>query len=217
MGKQYSAIFCNLHSEPAIVDQVYQIRKKIFVDHYDWDIPHSNDREHDAFDTAFTVYCALFSKEKIVATFRAVRTDNPYLSAWVFPQLATDRSYPKCRDCWEISRFGVLPQARNGLRLSSLNYALMFHFAEQVGAHHLVASAELSHERFLRSSGITTRRYGPPQKVGSTKAGAPLIVVAGDIPVHEQQGNRFARLIRTIDHVEITDAPYVFGPARISA
>lgn len=217
MGKQYSAIFCNLHSEPAIVDQVYQTRKKIFVDHYGWDIPHSNGREHDAFDTAFTVYCALFRQESIVATFRAIRTDNPYLSAWVFPQLATEHPYPRRRDCWEVSRFGVVPRLSNELRLAALNYALMFHFAEQVGARHLVASAELTHERFLRSSGITTRRYGPPQRIGSTKSGAPLVIVAGDIPVHEQQGNRFARLIRTIDHVEITDASYVFGPARISA
>ena len=217
MRQNYSAIFCTLNSEPAIIDQVYRFRKSIFIDHHGWDLQHFDGREHDAFDTAFTVYCALYQGREMVATFRAIRTDYPYLSAWVFPQLAVDQPYPRRRDAWEISRFGVLPQQKGAQRLSLLNYGLMFYFAQKIGASSLVASAAPAHERFLHQIGINTIRYGPPQIVGHTTSGAPLEVVAGDIPVSVQEGDRFSRLIRTLDHVEITDASYVFGPARISA
>ena len=215
--KHYSAIFCNLHSEPAIVDQVYQIRKKIFIDQHGWDLPHSSGREHDAFDTAFTVYCALYCGENMVATFRAIRTDYPYLSAWVFPSLATEQAYPKRKDIWEISRFGVLSTQGAGERISLLNYGLMFYFAQKVGAQSLVASADPAYERFLHGLGIHTNRYGPAQIIGHTRAGMPLQAVAGEIPIAEQRGARFSRLIQTLDNVEIADASYVLGPVRIPA
>ena len=217
MKRQYSAIFCNTQSEPEIVEQIFRMRKKIFIDHYGWELPQYDDREIDAFDSLFTVHCALFQGERPVACFRAIRTDHPYLSAWVFPQLASERPYPKRPDAWEISRFGVLPDCQGDLRYSVLNYALMFHFAAQVQARHLVACAEPAHERFLQQIGIRTARYGPPSIVGTTKRGDPLVVVAGDIPIAEQSGDRFTRLCSALDNVEIINASYVLGPQRISA
>ncbi|CCQ72901.1 putative Acyl-homoserine-lactone synthase [Magnetospira sp. QH-2] len=186
------------------------------MDVYEWDLEHSAHSEHDAFDTLYTIYCALFDGDEIVGTFRANRTDRPYLSAWAFPQLAGERPYPRRADIWEISRFGVLSKGRSE-RLAFLNYALMFHFAAKLGVTSLVATAEPSYERFLSQIGIETLRYGPPLIIGHTTSGKPIESLAGEIPISSQSGVRFERIMRSLHNVEISDASNVFGPARISA
>lgn len=216
MKSRYSAIFCRTFDEPAIVDTIFRFRKYIFVDTYNWNLDYWDDKEHDAFDTPFTMHCAMFDGNDIVGTFRANRTDLPYLSAWAFPSLAVDRPYPKRADIWEISRFGVLSKGRSE-RLSFLNYALMFHFALQVRARSLVATAEPSYERFLGQIGIETVRFGPPQTIGRTTVGKPIEALAGEIPIAAQSGARFERIMRTLHNVEIENASDVFGPSRVSA
>jgi acyl homoserine lactone synthase len=134
----------------------------------------------------------------------------------VFPHLATVHPIPQRRDYWEISRFGVIAGG-NETRVSLLNYALMFHFAQRVQARALVAVADLTYERFLETLGIRTRRYGPPRQIGFDRSGHPLHAVVGEIPIAAQSGEKFERLLAAIRNVEINDASQVFGPCRISA
>src|SRR5258708_35480968 len=102
----------------------------------------SGDVERDQFEPWCTEHCLLFCGSDLVGRFRAIRTDYPYLSQSVVPQLAV-RRFPNRRNVWEISRFGVLP-ADAEARSARLNYALMFRFAELRGAEALVAMADLS-------------------------------------------------------------------------
>ena len=147
---------------------------------------------------------------------RAWRTDRPYLAKDVFPTLAVVGPYPERADVWEISRFGVMP-GDGAHALAYLNYALMFWFARQVGASSLVALADLTYERFLRTLSIRTRRYGPPRIIGTDARGRDLLAVAGEIPLAAQDPERLAALASLLTTVEITDAAEIFGPARVSA
>src|SRR5258708_39515650 len=97
----------------------------------------SGDVERDQFEPWCTEHCLLFSGSDLVGGFRAIRTDYPYLTQSVFPQLAV-RRFPNRRNGWEISRFGVLPAAAEA-RSAPLNYALMFRFAALRSARGLVA------------------------------------------------------------------------------
>jgi N-acyl-L-homoserine lactone synthetase len=210
------AIFCTEEQNPEVVDQLFRFRKVLFVDVLGWDLKVDGVRERDQFDTPDAIYCALFRSGILAAGFRSIRTDRPYLAQTVFPQLATFAPYPQRHDVWEISRFGVLPE-KAGSVMARVLYSLMFRFARQSGATALVALADLRYERFLAQLGIRTRRYGPPQVFGVDESGMPLSLVAGDIPLGNQQGWRFEALLKLVDDVEIIDETLVLGSDRLSA
>jgi N-acyl-L-homoserine lactone synthetase len=210
------AIFCNEEQNPGIVDQFLCFRKGLFVDVLHWDLTVESGRERDQFDTNDAVYCALLREGDLIAGFRAIRTDLPYVAKCVFPQLAVFATYPQKHDAWEISRFGVRPSEAGSVTARML-YSLMFRFAHLTHATSLVALADLRYERFLSLLGIRTRRYGPPQIIGTDERGAPLAVVAGDIPLQNQRGRRFESLLELANTLEIDDEALVFRPRRLSA
>jgi acyl homoserine lactone synthase len=208
------AIFCT-GEQDELVRTLQRFRKTVFVDRERWALAVDRDREVDAYDRRDTVHMALFDADEVCATFRATRTDRPYLSADVFGHLATTEDYPRRHDAWEISRFGIA--STPGAGLAGINYGLMLWWALQVDARSLVAVTELAHERLLRSIGITTLRYGRPGIVGWTVDGRPLRAVAGSIPVARQRGDVLSRLFQNLADVEIVDAADVFGCCRLSA
>jgi len=192
----------------------FRFRKTLFVDECGWNLPVSSNAETDQFDTFDAVYCVLLAEDEVVGGFRAIRCDKPYLAREVFPHLATMRPYPERADYWEISRFGVHRHHRKyGVAL----YAAMFHFAETRRAKALVAVADLGHERLLSKIGIRTRRYGPPITLGDHQMTEPIQIVAGEIPLAEQDRTRLQFLRNCAESMEIRDDTLVWRPARVSA
>jgi acyl homoserine lactone synthase len=210
------AVFCRADDDPTVVTELQRLRKTLFVDHLGWELPTRGDLEIDDFDGPSASYCALYQDEILVGGFRAIRTDHPYLAQSVFPHLASVRDYPRRRDVWEISRFGLLPD-HTCEELARLNYGLMFHFAQERQASALVAIADLVHERYLRAIGVRTRRYGPPQVIGTDAFGRDLLCVAGEIPLGDQHGFRMSALLSTANAIEVYDATLVRRSAAISA
>jgi N-acyl-L-homoserine lactone synthetase len=213
---QLQAVICTEDQNPNVTDQFLQFRKTLFIDALGWDLKAQNGRERDQFDTPAAVYCVLFRNDRVIAGFRAICTEHPYLALAVFPQLATLAAYPQRHDVWEISRLGVLP-AEAGSITARILYSLMFRFARERQIASLVALADLRYERFLTQLGIRTRRYGPPQAVGLNEAGEPQMLVAGDIPIANQRGWRFDNLLNLAKTVEIDDETLVLGSERLSA
>lgn len=188
--------------------RVHDFRRALFIEALGWDLAcDARGGERDQFDTDAAVHLALLEEEggadRIVGSFRALRTDGPYLCRAVFPGLAAERAYPVAADAWEISRFGVAPGA--GRRIALTTYALMFDFARRRRARALVALADLTYERFLAGLGVATERYGPPGIVGRDRQGRELWAVAGEIPLARQGGRRFEHLMQHVDGVEISD------------
>lgn len=213
---RYRAIICTKDQNPVVVDAFQRFRKRLFVDHLGWRLPITDDQECDQFDTSAATYCTLFKNDEVIGGFRAIRTDHEYLAQSIFPNLATLRPFPRRRDVWEISRFGVLANVSQ-MEASKLNYTLMLHFAQDRQASALVAVVDLAHERFLAVVGIRTRRYGPPQTIGINASGRLLEGVAGEIPLAEQNNARFRALIAHIQNVEVNDETVVVGRSRVSA
>jgi N-acyl-L-homoserine lactone synthetase len=81
----------------------------------------------------------------------------------------------------------------------------------------LVAVADLGHERLLSRIGIRTRRYGPPVWLGTKQTAEPMQIVAGEIPISEQDRKRLQFLRTRADAVEIRDDTVVWRPAAVSA
>ncbi|WP_166303006.1 acyl-homoserine-lactone synthase [Bradyrhizobium sp. 2S1] len=201
--------------DPAHVGAMLRLRKLLFVDHCGWLLTTVGDVERDQFDCWYTEHCLLFSGVELVGGFRAIRTDYPYLTKSVFPQLAV-RRFPSRRDAWEISRFGVLPGVARS-QTARVNYALMFRFAELRAAKALVALADLSYERFLTRMDIRTRRYGPPQVIGNDRMGRPLTALAGEIPLGLADNPGLTKFLDLGRQLEIHDASHVLGRSSIPA
>ena len=214
--REYRAIITTQADDPQEVAKFYLFRKRLFVDKCGWELPFDELGERDQFDTPHTEHCLLYHEGVLVAGFRAIRTDFPYLAQTVFPQLASLRPFPCTTAAWEISRFGVMT-SRNERVVARINYALMFRFAEMRRASSLVAIADLTYERFLSVLGIKTHRYGSPQEIGRNAFGEPLIAVAGEIPLHDQSALRAAYFAEISKNLEITDAAYVLGRSLVSA
>ena len=214
--RQYRAIITTEADSPKEVAGFYLFRKGLFVDKCGWALPFDKDGERDQFDRPDTEYGLLYSEDSLIAGFRAIRTDRPYLAQTAFPQLATFRPFPRSVDAWEISRFGVMA-LHNERAVARINYALMFRFAEIRQASSLVAIADLTYERFLSLLGIKTRRYGPPQEIGRRAFCEPLITVAGEIPLLAQEALRIAYFAEISNNLEIDDAAHVFGRSLVSA
>ncbi len=215
--ERYHATIVRESRNPQLVASLLRLRRKLFVEECGWELASRGGLERDEFDTGLTEHCLLFRDDKLIGGFRAIRTDRPYLSATIFPQLATIKPYPRRPDVWEISRFGVLPMARR-LEAARMNYALMFRFAQLRLATALVATAEPPYERFLASLGIRSHRFGVPQVIGADRDGCDIMAVAGEIPINQQDGDRRYHALKIMsDKLEVEDAAYVFGRALISA
>lgn len=198
--------------------QLFQIRKRIFVDHYGWDIPHDNEREYDQFDHANAIYGLLTHENQPLGVFRAIPCDCKYLAKSLFPELATENAFPSNSQYWEISRFGVLPSAERNRNHTAMLYAFMFRFALEVNAKSLVAMTDLKHERLLSLLGVYTKRYGPPRRdLCTCNRNLPLEVVAGEIPIAEQSGKKFHQLLTFANMLEIEDEASICRPTSLSA
>jgi N-acyl-L-homoserine lactone synthetase len=207
--------FARIPEAPEIIAAFSRFRKELFVDKFGWQLPTMDGSEQDEFDTPNAEYAVMIGDDRVVGGFRAIRTDHEYLGRKIFPQLASMRLYPRRKDIWEISRFGVLADAGSP-DLALINYSLMFRFASRRQASALVAIADPVYERYLRTMGIRTRRYGPPQRIGFDRRGRELCCVAGEIPIADQAPERLADLLQLTAHLEIDDA-VVQGPQAISA
>jgi N-acyl-L-homoserine lactone synthetase len=209
-----SAIIFQEQGNLEMAAALFRLRKALFVEERGWNLPVGESGEVDQFDTHDANYCALLAEDTIVGGFRAIRCDHPYLGSVMFPHLATTRTYPDRPEYWEISRFGVLRCHR---KYGVVLYAVMFRFAEMRRAKALVAVADLGHERLLSRIGIRTRRYGPPVWLGTKQTAEPMQIVAGEIPISEQDRKRLQFLRTRADAVEIRDDTVVWRPAAVSA
>jgi N-acyl-L-homoserine lactone synthetase len=199
-----------------LMRRVLQFRTKLFVETLGWELVVVDGLESDEFDRPDTVYAALFDNGVLCGTFRAIRTDSPYLAENVFPDAAGHRGYPKSRSVWEISRFGVASTARRFGTARAL-YAAMLRFAFDRGARSLVAVADDGYERFLSVIGIRAVRFGAPLEIGTDVRGRPLSIVAGEIPMDGQDDLRFQTLLSLARDLEVIDVANVLGPEAVSA
>jgi acyl homoserine lactone synthase len=212
----YHATIFNGSESPLLLLEQQKFRKRLFVDELGWRLRVTHGIERDEFDTSYAVYCSLYLRGEIVGCWRAIRACNDYLGKKLFPQLATVRPYPTHPDFWEMSRLGVVSH-RERLQTSGYLYALMFYFARTRNAHAVGGVVTIAHNAHVVRSGVNTRSYGSTQVVGKDHLDRPIEVFFGDIPMIDQGGSKFERLVALAAELEIKDEALVFGRSSISA
>lgn len=212
----YAATIVNDAVDRQVVLKLQSFRNDVFVKRLGWSLQTTGEYEIDEFDNENAVHCAIFDGAELVAGFRAVRSDFPYLAATHFPHFASMKPFPRRADVWEISRFATKPESTDA-PISRIAYGVMLRFAQSRNASSLVALVDLHHERLLRRLGIKTRRFGAPQIVGYDRFGRALTAVAGEIPMLEQPGDGFQSVLNSANSVEISDETLVHGRRLVSA
>jgi N-acyl-L-homoserine lactone synthetase len=215
-NRLYRARIIGANSPKTDLEQVFSFRKTLFVDTLKWSLETHDQFEVDQFDSPKAAYGVLFRDNGLVGSFRAIRTDGPYLADQVFPELALTKPYPKTPRCFEISRFGVLPQS-HAKEDAAVLYALMFHFALLRRARSLVAVTDLFHERYLARRCIRSRRFGPPKEYPGSDVTPSFTLVAGEIPIGLQTEADLTALLSHLNGVTIHDDTLVYGRQSISA
>jgi len=204
-----TVIICTEVDNSRVVQGFLEFRKRFFVDKMGWSLATVGSLERDEFDTQDTVYCVLRAGDETIGGWRAIPTNRPYLSQSIFKQLAVSRPYPNSADAWEISRFGLIKPNKNTRIPSGLLYALMLQFALVRRTTALVAITDLIHERLLKKLRVVTTRYGPSAIVGYARDGSPIEVVAGEIPIFDQDKSLLEKMLAIVSKVEITDETLV--------
>jgi acyl homoserine lactone synthase len=165
------------HGSARLVDGIYRLRHQVFKQSLDWDVECLHGREIDQFDTDDAVYGAVADEFGVLeGCFRLLPTTGPYMLSDIFPELLHGHPVPRDPRIMECSRFAVFPQpGRSGsiaelLRITAELLIIQLEYCLRHGIHTMVCATDLRFERILHGAGLVCERYGPPLRVGSTRA-----------------------------------------------
>lgn len=164
-----TATFSSVELSPEVaVRNMFEARKRVFVDLLKWDVPVLDDRyEIDQFDTPHATYLILTSDHgSHRASARLLQTDGAHILGELFPTLC-EYEIPKGPQVREITRFCIDPKlsrserriARNQLVTALVQYAL----AENISDY--TAVANLVWYQQIADFGWKCRALGPARNI----------------------------------------------------
>lgn len=169
----------------AVVRNMFEARKRVFVDLLKWDVPVLNDRfEIDQFDTPFASYLILADEEGTHrASTRLLRTDRAHILSDLFSYLC-EGPIPGGPETREITRFCIEPslgRAERRLARNQLVTALVQH-ALSAGIRDYTAVANLAWYRQIADFGWSCHALGPTRYVDGESLVALHIEIDANTP-----------------------------------
>ncbi|GAC1621466.1 MAG: acyl-homoserine-lactone synthase LasI [Nevskia sp.] len=168
---------CNaLHDagmSPVLVDQMFNLRYRVFHERLGWTVRCIGRHEIDEFDDSLARYVLVrdANTHHLCGSWRLRPTTAPYMLRDIFPELLDGTPPPKARNIWEISRLCIDRDAPEGLPVS-LNDVVMelmkatAYFAAEKQIDQFVTVTTPSLVRLLTLAGIRVQRLGAPRLVG---------------------------------------------------
>ena len=173
-------------SHAALLDQMHQLRARIFHERLNWDVTVRDGREHDEFDRCKPTYILVVTgKETVIGAVRLLPATGPTLLTVLFPELAGQGLFRPHAAMIESSRFcvdtSVTAAYEPGGQGQALHSATWILFAAIIewsmanGYGELITATDLRIERILRRAGWPMERIGEPKPIGNTKAVVGLL------------------------------------------
>ena len=185
-------------SEDVLFAQMFQERKRVFIDLLGWDLPALDGRfEVDQFDSPATRYiiCAGPDGEHL-GSLRLLPCNGPNLLGSVFPFLC-EGDPPGTPDIWEISRLclsrSIRAAERRRVRDQLATAVTRFALREGIKAYCCVADMPWYSQ--LLSFGWRCEPLGPPQHVHRAMVGALKILITSDTPALMEQAGVWSHSI----------------------
>jgi acyl homoserine lactone synthase len=152
-----------------VANDVHTLRYHVFRERLNWDIPVVGETERDDYDDANPIVVLARSGSSVVGCCRLLPSTGRYMLKNTFPELLGGKSAPEEHDVWEISRFAVTKEKRNGFGFSeipSLIIREIVRFAIKNEIKSYVFVTTVGFERLLRKMGVTIERFSDPLQVG---------------------------------------------------
>lgn len=174
---------------PADLNAMFQLRKRVFHDLLKWDVSVRGDWEIDNYDDANPLYVLSYSDETghLRGSLRLLPTLGPNMLDDTFPILLGDNPQVRSASVWESSRFCIDPaisQDRGSNQVTIAAAELMCGVGElglSSGLSHIVTVTDVFLERMFRRMGCPGERIGEPQRIGSVYAVAVAWEVTTDL------------------------------------
>lgn len=165
--------------------EMFEARKRVFVDLLKWDVPVLEDRyELDGFDDAHATYLIVAGPDgRHAASARLLKSLRPHILDTLFPELCASPP-PRGPDVMEITRFCLDRRQSARQRLESRNRlvsALVRHALEN-GIRTYSGVAEMGWLQQILAFGWRCRPLGLPRPIGGKLVGALRIDIDEDTP-----------------------------------
>jgi N-acyl-L-homoserine lactone synthetase len=172
--------------EDRTLRQMFEARKRVFVDLLKWDVPVLDRRfELDEFDDQRATYIIVADGSgNHLGSARLLPTTRPHILGDLFPELCAG-PVPAGPDIFEITRFclgrtqGALARRETRNRLVSA----LVRFALEQGIHTYTGVAEMGWLQQILAFGWDCRPLGAPLPLRGRLTGALAIGISGETPV----------------------------------
>jgi acyl homoserine lactone synthase len=179
-----------------IIDQMFQLRARVFSDRLGWEVKVENGREFDQFDELDPLYLVSITDDnRVVGCARLLQTTGPTMLSHVFDRLVPSDGAIRSPIVWESTRFCVDtadPGLRAGRALARITGELMAAEIEvglKAGLSHIVTVVDIRMERILKRGGCPVERIGDVVDYGGVPTLAVLIPVDLETLLSIQQAN----------------------------
>jgi N-acyl-L-homoserine lactone synthetase len=158
------------HKFPMLIDEMFQLRARVFGRRLGWNVEIADGREKDKYDRLDPLYAlAVDEDSQVIGTFRLLRTTGPHMLAEVFRDLTPESPPVPSPFIWESTRFCVdtgLAKARgkNGLgEITGILLSSLLEIGVYAGLTHILTVIDVRMERILRRAGCPIDRLAPPK------------------------------------------------------
>ena len=167
-----------------ILDEMFQLRARVFADRMGWAVDVKNGRERDIFDDLGPSYLVgLNGQGHVISCARFLQTTGPHMLSDVFHSILDGQPCLRSGQVWESTRFcvdtqrlqangpsGAVAQATASLMIAMLEYA------QSCGISDIVTVIDPVMNRVLKRAQSAPYDYlGTPKKMGKVEAMAALL------------------------------------------
>lgn len=176
-----------------LLDEMFQLRARVFEGRLGWDVTVRNGQERDVFDSldpAFII--SVNDSGRVVGCMRLLQTTGPHMLSDVFSSILDGEPPLRSPTIWEATRFcvdtSVLDRSRSRNSISYVTSEIMiaaFEYGMEAGITDAVAVMDPIMDRVMRRSG-----NGPYAYLGSAKPMGKVVALAGLMDCSQQRIDR---------------------------
>jgi len=156
-----------------VLDEVYQLRARVFSDRLGWGVEVQDGREIDLYDSLNPVFLVCLDDDgDVVGCVRLLQTTGPHMLTDIFSELLDDEPPIRSAQVWEATRFCIdtekLAGGHKKNSISRYTSELMlgvFEYAQSAGILDIVGVIDPVMNRIMQRSGNAPYDY-----MGSTKS-----------------------------------------------
>ncbi|HVJ34896.1 MAG TPA: acyl-homoserine-lactone synthase [Terriglobia bacterium] len=176
------------HEFEAQLDEMYQLRYRVFRNRLGWNVDARDGKEIDGFDAIGPVYLLQQAHHgHVQGCVRMLPCSGPTMLTEVFPMLLGANPAPAGPRIWESSRFALDVRSHDvkavgGLTIATYELFLgMVEFGISWSLTHIVTVTDLRIERILRRAGWPLCRIHEPMTIDGMMAVAGYLEISLDV------------------------------------